>query len=111
MDEPERLVIQKADDLAGPVVARLRDMATRYVASQAALEAMHEEMTRFLAVADLLQAAVPDHVRMIARGGKGESADGRGRWVCAICGWQGKGRHPGQHRQVCKGAPGAGGGR
>jgi len=98
------------DDLGGPALARLRELAAQVEKAEALAQSLRAEALRFVQVLDLLgvdvpkqlRVDVPKQLRVVARvtaKTKTPVPDGE-RWACA-CGFRSVGRSPGRHPEVC----------
>ena len=90
------------DDLGGPALARLRELAAQVEKAEALARSLRAEALRFVQVLDLLGVDVPEQLRVVARvTAKTKTPVPEGeRWACA-CGFRSAGRHPGGHPAKC----------
>ena len=93
---------KSADDLGGPALARLRELASQVEKAEALAHSLRAEALRFVQVLDLLGVDFPEQLRVVARATaktKTPVPDGE-RWACA-CGFRSVGRFPGRHPERC----------
>ena len=105
---PEPLVIRSVDDLGGPALARLRELAAQVEKAEELARSLRAEALRFVQVLDLLGVDFPEQLRVVARAKASPLAKTttsgvpfEERWVC-LCGWRSSGRYPGQHPRTCE---------
>jgi hypothetical protein len=97
---------KSVDDLGGPALARLRELASQVEKAEALARSLRDEAVRFVQVLDLLGVDFPEQLRVIARAkpsplSKTKTPVPEGeRWACA-CGFKSLGRRPGSHRAMC----------
>jgi hypothetical protein len=97
---------KSADDLGGPALARLRELAAQVEKAEALAHSLRAEALRFVQVLDLLGVDFPEQLRVAARAkasplSKTKTPVPEGdRWACA-CGFRAVGRYPGGHPAKC----------
>ena len=97
---------KSADDLGGPALARLRELASQVEKAEALAHSLRAEALRFVQVLDLLGVDFPEQLRVVARAkasplSKTKTPVPEGdRWACA-CGFRSVGRYPGGHPAKC----------
>ena len=106
-EEPmSELTVRSVDDLAGPTLARLRELAGQVEKAEALARSLRDEAVRFVQVLDLLGVDFPEQLRVIARAKPSPLSKTRTpvpegeRWACA-CGFRSVGRYPGGHPAKC----------
>ena len=106
-EEPmSELNIRSVDDIGGPALARLRELASQVEKAEALARSLREEAARFVAVLDLLGVDFPEQLRVVARAKASPLSKTktpvpeRERWACA-CGFRSVGRYPGGHPAKC----------
>lgn len=97
---------KSVDDLAGPALARLRELASQVEKAEALAHSLRAEALRFVQVLDVLGIDFPEQLRVIARAKASPLAkttapvpEGE-RWACA-CGFRSVGRYAGRHPERC----------